>query len=224
MGKAYLNRVSKMLAGLVLSAVGVVMMLQANVGLDPWNALHQGISIQTGISFATATILVGAAVVLVAVLLKERIGFGTLVNVFGVGMLIDIILKFNWFPMQQSFWPGLWMLLAGLEALALGTYFFMSCSLGNGPRDSLMVAVTRVTHLPVGACRSTIEVIMLACGWLMGAKVGLGTVICAVGIGLFLQVNFALFRFRPQDIVQETFSVTIGNVKQMLNKTRKTKV
>lgn len=212
MNKQYLRRCLRVLGGLAVSAVGIVMLLQANIGLDPWNVLHQGIEHVTGISFGTCTILAGGAVILISILLGESFGIGTLANIFCCGPIIDLILATGLIRQQTRFLPGLLMMLAGLEILAIGTWLYMSAGLGSGPRDSLMVAIAKRTHWKVGVCRSVSELLVTAAGFLMGGSVGLGTIISAVGIGAFFNFNFRLLRFHADELHQENLAESLSNL------------
>ena len=219
MKKQYLRRCLRILAGLAVSAVGIVMLFQANIGLDPWDVLHQGIEHVTGISFGTATMLAGGTVMLISILLGESFGIGTLANIFFCGPIIDLILATNLIKQQTRFLPGLVMMLAGLEVLSLGTWLYMSAGLGSGPRDSLMVAIAKRTHWKVGVCRSVAELLVTAAGFLMGGSVGLGTAISAVGVGAFFNVNFRLLHFCADELHQENLAESLANWNKKETKT-----
>ncbi len=210
----YLRRTLRVLAGLAVSAVGIVMMLQANIGLDPWNVFHQGIELVTGLSFGTATIIAGAIIILISILLGESFGIGTLANIFCTGPIIDLILASNLIKQQTSFWPGLLMMIGGLEFIAIGTWMYMVAELGSGPRDSLMVALAKRLPLSVGVCRSASELLVTFLGWLMGGSVGLGTIVAAAGIGTFFQINFKLLHFQADKLHQETLAESFRHLKE----------
>ncbi|MEA4954254.1 MAG: hypothetical protein VB096_01890 [Pseudoflavonifractor sp.] len=203
---SYRKRTIYLILGQVVSAIGIVGMVQANIGLDPWNCLHQGLSNVTGLSFGICTILIGTCAILISFLLKEPLGLGTVVNVLCPGLLIDLIQHFHLIPRMNGLWSGIAMMLAGQAVLALGTYYYMAAAMGAGPRDSLMVAVSRPLHLSPGLCRSALEVLAVFLGWLMGAKVGVGTVLSALTIGFFLQGVFALFHYDPKAVHHASFS------------------
>lgn len=101
------------------------------------------------------------------------------------------------------------MLISGLFIIAFGSYFYIASAFGAGPRDSLMVLVTRKTGLPIGVCRGAIELTAVAVGWYLGGLVGIGTVISALAIGFCIQITFRLLRFDATKIrherLQETF-------------------
>lgn len=214
--KEYLARIGKVALGQIISGVGIVLMLQANIGTDTWNTLHTGISIVTGISLGMVTVLVGATAIAAAMLLGERIGIGTIVGVTLPGFVIDILLGTGVIPRQTSFLPGLVMLLAGLEVLTIGTWLYMSQCLGSGPRDALNVALARKVPFSVGACRSAIELAVTLAGWLMGGTVGVGTILSALAVGVLFQVNFKLLRFDPTGLEQENLADTWRRVRSRL--------
>lgn len=201
----YKKRTLYLILGQIVSALGIVGMMQANIGLDPWNCLHQGMSNVTGLTFGTCTIIVGAIAILISFLLKEPLSLGTVVNVLCPGILIDFIQAIRLIPQMDDMWSGLAMMVVGQAVLALGTYFYMAAAMGAGPRDALMVAVSRPLRLPVGACRTVLEVLAVFLGWRMGAKVGIGTVFSALTIGIFLQAAFGLFHFDPKTIHHDSF-------------------
>ncbi len=210
----YVRRTGWLLGGLLVSAVGITMMLQANVGLEPWSVLQQGIAQTWGITYGVSSILVGAAVILIAIACGERVGAGTIANIVLCGIFIDALLALGWIPLMNAFWPGVLMLLGGLELLALGTWMYMRSALGSGPRDALMVAMARKTGRSVGLCRASAELVIIFIGWRLGGQVGLGTVISAVGLGSLFNLNFALLRFDAAALHQEDLSETIRRLSQ----------
>ena len=135
----YLRRIGLLLVGLLVSAIGITLMLQANIGLEPWSVLQQGIAKTFGITYGTAASIVGAAVIAIAYFCGESFGLGTLANIFVCPIFIDILLYLNWIPLFERFSTGLAALLIGMELLALGTWMYMKSTLGSGPRDALMV-------------------------------------------------------------------------------------
>lgn len=209
----YPKRLAYLLLGQVVSAVGIVAMVQANIGLDPWNCLHQGLSNVTGIPFGTCSILVGATATLVAFLLKEPLGLGTVVSVVVPGVLINLLQDWALIPQMQQLWSGALMMLAAQVVLALGTTCYMAAALGAGPRDALMVSVSRAMRVAPGLCRTALEVAAVALGWGMGAKAGVGTVLAALTIGPILQGVFHLFRFDPRAIRQLDFPALWRDIK-----------
>ncbi|MDO5142594.1 MAG: hypothetical protein Q4D31_06205 [Eubacteriales bacterium] len=213
MADSMLRRLLRLVAGIAVSAVGIVMMLRANIGLEPWSVLQQGISQSTGMTYGVASMLVGAIAIGVAVLYGERFGVGTLLNIFLCGACIDLLLWLDWVPQMHSLPAGIAMLLGGLELLVLGTWMYMRSALGVGPRDALMVALARKTGRSVGLCRVVIELGAIVVGYLLGGQVGLGTVIGGVGLGSLFDLNFHLLRFQAAQLHQESMAETLHRLR-----------
>ena len=216
MVREYGRRLLILAGGLMVSAVGITMMLQANVGLEPWSILQKGMSIFFGMTYGTAAMIVGAAVIAIAVLCGESFGIGTLANIFFCPVCIDILLYLDWIPQMRTLWSGLLMLLGGMELLAVGTWMYMKSALGSGPRDALMVVLARKTGRSVGLCRATVELIAIFVGWRLGGQLGVGTLIAAVGLGTLFNLNFGLLHFDAASLHQENIAETLrrlGNLK-----------
>ena len=211
--REYLRRTGLLLGGLLVSAVGITLMLQANIGLEPWSVLQQGMVLTFGMTFGTASAIVGAAVIAIAFFCGESFGLGTLANIFICPMMIDLLLYLNWIPLFTGLWSGLAALLAGMELLALGTWLYMKSALGSGPRDALMVVLARKTRWSVGVCRAAVEVVIVFIGWRLGGQVGIGTVLAAVGVGSLFNLNFFLLRFTPALLHQENLPETIRRLR-----------
>lgn len=212
---SYPRRFASLIFGLTLCAVGAYLTIQANIGLAPWDAFSMGVANQTGLSFGNANVGTGLCIILLDILLREKIGFGTLLNAILIGKLVDLLDYLQLVPMLENFWLGLPLMLLGQCIVCVGCYFYISPGLGCGPRDSLMVALGKqVKRLPIGLVRILLEGSALLCGWLMGAKVGLGTLFAAVGVGFVLEIVFRLFRFNVREVRHESILQTIKIWKQ----------
>ena len=211
----YIVRFIKLNFGLFLYGLGIIVTMRANVGYAPWEVLHSGISQTLGVSIGLVNTAVGALIVAIVFMLGEKIGLGTIFNMFMIGLFMDLILYLDFIPLFDNFWIGSLVLIIGLFTISLGTYFYISSAFGAGPRDSLMVAVTRKTGLPVGLCRGILEVSVVFIGWLLGGMVGLGTVISAFAIGFCVQITFKLVKFDPTQVKHETFGVMFHNLRNL---------
>lgn len=184
------RRLVQLYAGLALYGFSMAMMLRADLGLDPWDVFHQGLSERVGWSFGTVTIVVGAAVLLLWIPLRQVPGLGTVSNVIVIGLAVDaglaVLPTFTWIPGRLG------LLVAGvvLNAVAGGAY--IGARFGPGPRDGLMTGLVRRTGWSVRLVRTGIELTVLAVGWVMGGTVGLGTVLYALSIGPLVQVFLPL--------------------------------
>ena len=216
--KNYIIRFLRLNFGLFLYGLGIIVTMKANIGYAPWEVLHSGISQTFGISIGLVNTGVGALIVLIVFLMGEKIGIGTIFNMFMIGLFMDFILLIDLIPTIRNWWIGLPLLILGLFIIAFGTYFYISSAFGAGPRDSLMVAITRKTGWPVGLCRGILEVSVVTIGYFLGGMVGIGTLISAFVIGFCIQITFKITHFDPIDIQHEPFEVMIANLKQLFNK------
>lgn len=215
--KNYTIRLIRLVFGLLICSLGTTLTIQANIGLPPWDVFHMGVSNITGLSYGIINDLTGAVLLIITLLLKEYIGIGSVTSMFLVGIMVDIIQSLKVIPKLDNYGLGIGMLLLGQILISLGTYFYISASLGSGPRDSLMVALTKhFRKIPLGVIRGTIEAIVLIIGWLLGGKVGFGTVISVLGISFILQFTFKLLRFEVKNIQHESILETRRIVRKIL--------
>lgn len=205
--KYYAKKTVRLFIGLFLCALGTVCAVQANIGLAPWEAFHIGLSLHTGCTLGIISILAGLAILVIDVLLKEKIGFGTICNIVGIGTFIDLIQWLKIIPAAENFAMGVLLMLLGQTIIAFGTFFYVGAGLCSGPRDSLLAALSkRAPRIPIGVIRSLIEGTALLIGFLLGAKIGLGTIIAVVGIGFILQLVFKITRFDIKSVTHEKLS------------------
>jgi uncharacterized membrane protein YczE len=188
-----------LLGGLFVFAVGIICLYESRLGLSPWDVLNQGISKHTSLSFGEANIVVGCCVLFIAVLLGARIGLGTVANALLVGTFVDQLLRIGWVTSLAGDPLGLRiaMLVVGVAIMGLATAIYIGAHFGAGPRDSLMLALVRVTGVRVGIVRGVLEAAATGIGWLLGGTVGIGTVVFVVAIGPAVEVSFALLQRSP---------------------------
>lgn len=186
-GRELRRRLPRLLLGLVLCGVGIASMVAGDLGLGPWDVLHQGISRRTGVPIGTVNILVGLVVLGSWLPLRERPGLGTVLNVLVIGTVIDLTLLVLSTP--ESLWLRALMMGAGPVLFGVGSGFYIGAGLGPGPRDGLMTGVARRSGVRVGGVRTGLELTVLLAGWLLGGTVGLGTVVFALGIGPVVQLS-----------------------------------
>jgi uncharacterized membrane protein YczE len=192
-------RIIKLFFGLFLYSLGIVMTINANLGLAPWDVFHQGLSIKTGITMGQASICIGMVLVVLDSLFGERLGWGTLFNMLFIGLFMDILMLNHLVPVFQPVILKLIMMLLGMFVIGVASYFYISAGFGSGPRDGLMVALTKKTGKSVRFIRNSIELSVLAVGYVMGGSVGIGTAIMAVTTGFFIQFSFKLFKYNLKE-------------------------
>ena len=174
------RRLPRLLAGIVVLALGIALMLQARLGVSAYDVLHQGLSKVTGLSFGTVVVLLGLAILVVWIPIGQRFGIGTVVNTVTVGFVVDAFLRLLPAPGGLALrWP---MLLGGIVITAYGMGMYIGAGLGPGPRDGLMTGLAAKGY-PLWAVRTVLELSALAIGWVLGGDVGVGTVLFAFGIG-----------------------------------------
>lgn len=193
--KQILYRIGRLFIGLILYSFGIVLTINANLGLSPWDVFHQGIAHITGITMGQASIGVGIALVIIDAIFGERLGWGTLCNMLFIGIFMDILMLNHLIPMSLSVTSGVFMMLIGMIVIGFATYFYLGAGFGSGPRDGLMVAITKKTKKSVGFVRNFIEISALGVGFLLGGFVGIGTLIMALTLGYIIQVVFKVMRF-----------------------------
>ena len=202
--KKILVRFVKLNFGLFLYALGIVVTIKANIGYGPWEVFHVGLGKTVGITIGTASILVGLAIIVFTLLLGEKIGIRTILNMVMIGIFTDILLNLDIIAVVDNTYLGILVLVIGLYIISVGSFFYIGSGFGAGPRDSLMVALTRKTKLPVGVIRSLNELTVTLMGWIFGGMVGIGTVISVIAIGMCVQTTFYLFRFDVTAVKQAT--------------------
>ncbi|HWD69932.1 MAG TPA: hypothetical protein VG293_07030 [Solirubrobacteraceae bacterium] len=174
------ERLARLYPGLILYGVSDGMLLLAGLGVDPWDVLQQGLSRRIGLGVGTWAIIVGFAVLLLWLPLRQRPGFGTASNVIVVGAVIDLVLALV--PTPHGAVLRYLMMLAGVLLNGVATGAYIGAGLGPGPRDGLMTGLAE-RGLSIRVVRTCIELTVLAIGWLLGGSVGVGTVVYALGIG-----------------------------------------
>jgi len=207
------RRFTKLIIGLFLFALGVVMVMKGNLGFAPWDVLNQGLAINTGMTIGIANTVVAVVVCVIAYLLGEMVGIGSLLNMTLIGVFLDLILIFEMVPQMNTFFSGIMMIVAGLFVISIGSFFYIGSGFGAGPRDALMVAIERKTGIAVGAARVIVEGSAVLSGWLLGGSVGIGTVVAAFGIGVAIQIVFSVLKFDPTRVKHESVAETIEYLK-----------
>lgn len=190
------HRLRRLVLGLVLCGLGIAFMVAADLGLGPWDVLHQGVSRNTGIPIGTVGIIVGLVVLLGWIPLRERIGIGTVLNVIVIGVVIDLTLLGLDTPDAMTLRVG--YLLLGPLLFGIGSGFYIGAGLGSGPRDGLMTGLAR-RGLPVHGVRTGIEVTALVIGFLLGGTAGIGTLLFAFTIGPLVHVFLPRLRVDDRD-------------------------
>jgi uncharacterized membrane protein YczE len=196
--------------GLMIFGVGVCFTLHAGIGVAPWDTFQLGLAHVFGIQYGTATMGVGALLLLVNGLMKEPIGYGMVLDTLIVGKFVDLL---NWLeivPYPNSFPAQCTLLIAGLFIEGFSQFIYMGAAIGCGPRDGFLIALSKRFHkVPIGAVSVGIMVTVTTLGWLMDGPIGIGTLLCAFLTGPIMQLDFTIVHFdatgvKHQNIVTST--------------------
>ncbi|MFC7532742.1 YitT family protein [Actinoplanes sp. GCM10030250] len=176
------RRVPQLFVGLILYGVSMALMVESNLGLNPWDVFHQGVSKVSGITFGWVVLLVGIPVLLLWIPLRQRPGFGTVANLVVVGFAADAALRL--LPAGESMPSRIGFLVGGILLNGFATALYIGSRMGPGPRDGLMTGLAgRFPRLSIRVIRTGIELFVLGVGFLLGGTVGIGTIAYALAIG-----------------------------------------
>jgi uncharacterized membrane protein YczE len=193
LGPKFFQRFLRLNVGLFIYGLGLALMIEARIGIAPWDVFAQGISKQTDVSYGTASVIVSVLVLLCWIPLKQRWGIGTVLNGLLIGPWADFWM--NLLPDPQGYALQLLQFVVGMAVVALATGLYISAHLGTGPRDGLMIGSQRVLGWKFWQIRTMYEATVLLIGWLLGGQFREGTVIFAVGIGYLMQLSLKLFKY-----------------------------
>lgn len=182
--------------GFLLYGLAIALIVRANLGTGTWLVLEVALADLLGIKIGTMTVYMGFAVLILALLLRERVGWGTLGNILSIGPWLNLFLEWISTP-ENNLALQIGMFLLGVLIQGMATAIYIGVDAGAGPRDSLMLAIQRVTGFSIRVARGAIEVVVVLIGWLLGGPAGIGTVAFALLIGPSVQWAFKLFHVQP---------------------------
>ncbi len=188
-------RLARCVAGLAMFGIGISLIIEAHFGAAPWDVFHQGLAELTGISVGNIIILVGLALLLLWIPLRQKPGVGTLLNALEIGVTVDLIMPL--IPDAEMIVVRTCYLVAGIVVIAIGSGLYIGSGLGAGPRDGLMIGLVRL-GLSVRLARTAIEITVLVAGVALGSTVGVGTVAFTFGIGPLVQIFLPRLALPPR--------------------------
>ncbi len=191
----------KIIFGLFVFSLGVHLTIRADLGLAPWDCFGMGISGKTPLNYGLSMTSMSIVILIIDILMKEKIGFGTIIDALITGNFVQLFNDIDPFPETPGLLAGILIIAAGLALMAVGQYFYMSSAQCCGPRDALLVGLgKRLSRLPIGAVQVILWGSVLLIGWLLGGPVGIGTIISTFGSGVIMQMVFSLIRFEPRNV------------------------
>lgn len=192
------ERLARCVAGLACFGTGIAFFVRSDLGVPPWDVFHTGISQITDQSLSTVLIIVSFFVLLLWIPFRLRPGLGTLLNAVEIGLVEGIAQEL--IPTTSSIVVRVFFMITGLVIIALGSGLYIGAELGSGPRDGLMIGLHQTFGISVRLARTTVEVIVMLTGIILGGHIGLGTFVFALGIGPMVQITLRMFQMSPSMI------------------------
>lgn len=195
------RRLIQLYLGLVAYGVSMVLMLRSQLGLMPWDVLHQGLSIRSGWTMGSVAVAVSFLVLVAWIPIRQRPGLGTISNAVVIGLVFDAVSRLLGDGLLDAGLPArIGLLGGGIVLNGLATAAYIGARLGPGPRDGLMTGLARRSGRSVRLVRSLIEGSVLLLGFVLGGTVGLGTVAYALAIGPLIQSMLPMFDITPAPV------------------------
>lgn len=201
MKKRIIGEWFQIVSGLAVFALGVHLTIFANIGLAPWDCLGMGIAKNTFLNYGLAMTATSVVILFIDYLLKEPIGYGTIIDALITNNLVQLYNDINPLPENHDTMLGIVFMIIGFFYMAIGMWIYMKAAQGCGPRDSLLVGLGKLMpKMPIGIVEILLWAVVLIVGWLLGGPVGIGTLIGTFGAGAVMQVEYNILRFDPRKI------------------------
>ena len=198
MSKLYAEKLARCITGLALFGFGITLFLRANLGLAPWDIFHKGLSKKLDISIGLVIVGVGLLLLLLWIPLRQRPGVGTILNALEIGFVVNLTKPLVGEPDQLVM--RTLMVIAGVLVIALGSALYIGAGLGSGPRDGLMLGLSKRSiagrQISIRLARTVIELTVMVAGLFLGGSIGVGTLIFMFGIGPLVQQILPRFEMR----------------------------
>lgn len=182
--------------GFLLYGLAISLIVRADLGTGTWLVLEVALADILGIKIGTMTVYMGFFVLIIALALREQVGWGTLGNILSIGPWLNLFLDLIAIP-NNNLILQIGMFLLGVLIQGIATAVYIGVDAGAGPRDSLMLAIHRTTGVSIRLARGAIEIIVVLIGWLLGGPLGVGTAVFALLIGPSVQWAFKIFNVKP---------------------------
>jgi uncharacterized membrane protein YczE len=200
----------RIIFGLILYAFGVHLTIYANIGLAPWDCLAMGISHHIPLNYGGAVVLIGITAIILQLLMKERVGFATLTDALLTGNLVQFFNEVSPFPENHSLCFGIVLMLCGFLFLSIGMRLYMSAEQGCGPKDGLLIAVSRkLPKIPVGIVEVMLLAVVTITSWILGGSVGIGTFISVFDAGMVMHLFYSMIGFDPRELKHKSLTETL---------------
>jgi uncharacterized membrane protein YczE len=190
-------RFARLQIGLFAFAFSISLMLEAQIGLDPWSSFHDGVTDHMDLSFGRISQITGLALIVIsAVFLQVRPGIGTIFNMTVIGPWIDLLHVQSWFPVTEGGLEGVLQLVGAMLLMGVATGLYIGANFGAGPRDGFILGLSAHFKKSLRVTRVVVELTVLISAWFLGGALGWGTLIFALGMGPIMQVSLRVMRVR----------------------------
>ena len=211
-------RYFRLFIGLFFCSIGIVMTINANLGYSPWDVLHQGIGNIINTTIGTANIIVGVVIVTIEIIMGQRPGIGTFLNMSLIGVFMNIIMNNNLIPTFENLYVRIFTIFLGMIIIGIGSYLYIGAGFGAGPRDGLMILLLKKTNKSVRFIRNSMEVSALIIGYFLGGPIGIGTVIVSFGLGPSIQLVFNMLNFDAKNVTHRRLDDEVRSIKNLFKK------
>lgn len=209
MRKTVIRQWLTIILGLLVFSAGVHLTIFANIGLAPWDCLGMGISYHTPLNYGLSVTALSLLVLGIDLLMREKIGYGTILDAVLTGNFIQMFNDLNPLPKNEDLGSGILIMTIGLAVMAVGMMIYMKGAQGCGPRDSLLLGIgKRMRKIPFGYVEILLLAVVLLIGWLLGGPVGIGTLIGTFGAGIVMQIIYSALKFEPREIIHQSVTET----------------
>ena len=206
---------AQIVSGLLVFSLGVHLTIFANIGLAPWDCLGMGIAKHTPLNYGVSMTAMAVIILGIDLLLKERIGFGTIIDALVTGNFVQMYNDLNPLSPNEQIWSGIFLMTAGFVFMALGMLIYMKGKQCCGPRDALLVGLgKRFPKIPIGLVEIALWGAVTLIGWLLGGPVGIGTLVSTFGAGLVMQAVYSILRFEPRTVNHRDVIVVIRELQK----------
>lgn len=202
--KEKILRVLILFIGLVIAHFGVTLFLLADLGSDPFNVFIQGLfriisSIWASPLLTHGRVHMAISFIIIIILLfvdRSYVRIGTVICMVFGGPIIDVFTKLL-APLaigEMGLAARIAVNCVGCVILAYGMTVVITSEAGTGPNDLVAVVISDRLKKKFGVTRVVVDVCFALIGFLLGGKLGIGTVICAFLVGTVASVFMPLNR------------------------------